>query len=62
MTSYLVALLSVVVLCAAWALFQLWLARHDPEANQRLRKCGDCRCDGDESAECERQNMQQKPV
>ncbi len=51
MISYLYSLLAVVALCAAWALFQVWLARHDPEANQRLRKCGDCRCDKGEACE-----------
>lgn len=42
---YLVALIAVVALCAAWAAFQVWLSRHDPEANRHLRKCGDCRCE-----------------
>ena len=47
MTNYLIPLLAVVLLCAGWAVFQVWLSRHDPEANQRLRKCGDCNCDSD---------------
>jgi hypothetical protein len=47
MTHYLVPLFAVVLLCAGWAVFQVWLSRHDPEANQRLRKCGDCDCDSD---------------
>ena len=51
MISYLIPLLAVVALCAAWAVFQLWLSRHDPEANQRLRKCGDCKCDKGESCD-----------
>ena len=42
MTSYLLPLFAVVALCAAWALFQLWLDRHDPDANRRSLKCGAC--------------------
>lgn len=45
MMHYLVPLLSMIALCAAWAIFQLWLSGHDRDANQRLRKCGDCSCD-----------------
>lgn len=51
MVNYLIALLAVVALCGAWAVFQVWLSRHDPEANQRLRKCGDCDCDKRDSAD-----------
>ena len=42
---YLLALLAVVLLCAGWAIFQLWLSRHDAETAQRLNKCGNCSCD-----------------
>jgi hypothetical protein len=42
MTSYLLPLLSIVALCAAWAVFQLWLAKHDPDAKRRSLKCGNC--------------------
>ena len=46
--NYLIALIAVIALCAAWAVFQIWLSRHDPEANQCLRRCGDCGCDRSE--------------
>ena len=43
MTSYLMPLLAIVALCAAWAAFQLWLAKHDPDAqDKRSLKCGGC--------------------
>lgn len=42
MTSYLLPLLAIVALCAAWAVFQLWLAKHDPDQKQRSLKCGSC--------------------
>lgn len=45
MMNQLLVLLAVVALCAGWAVFQIWLARHDPEANQCLRNCGTCNCD-----------------
>lgn len=51
MADYLVPLLSVIGLCALWAVFQLWLAKHDPDAAKRSLKCGNCgcekQCDGD---------------
>ncbi|HSM32007.1 MAG TPA: hypothetical protein VK854_15010 [Woeseiaceae bacterium] len=43
MTSYVVPLLAIVALCAGWAVFQLWLARHDPEQKKRSLKCGACK-------------------
>ncbi|MDH3756693.1 MAG: hypothetical protein OEV10_04735 [Gammaproteobacteria bacterium] len=42
MTSYLLPLLAIVALCAAWAVFQQWLAVHDPDAKRRSLKCGGC--------------------
>lgn len=45
--TYLVGLLAMTALCAAWGIFQVWLSRHDPEANQCLRNCGSCNCDRD---------------
>ena len=42
MTGYLLPLLAIVALCAAWALFQLWLDKHDPDAKNRSHKCGAC--------------------
>jgi hypothetical protein len=42
MTSYLLPLLAIVALCAAWAVFQQWLAAHDPDAKRRPLKCGGC--------------------
>ncbi len=44
MLNSLLVLLAVVLLCAGWAVFQIWLSRHDPDANQCLRNCGDCNC------------------
>jgi hypothetical protein len=42
MTNYIFPLLSVVALCAFWAIFQVWLSRHDPDAKTTSRKCGGC--------------------
>jgi hypothetical protein len=42
MTTYIFPLLAVVALCAFWAIFQLWLERHDPDAQKRSQKCGGC--------------------
>jgi hypothetical protein len=42
MTTYLLPLLAIVALCAAWAVFQQWLAAHDPDAKRRSLKCGAC--------------------
>ena len=38
----LLALLAVVVLCAFWGIFQLWLEKHDPDVKTRAQKCGGC--------------------
>ena len=40
--TYLAGILAFVGLCAAWAAFHVWLSKYDPEANQSLRRCGDC--------------------
>ena len=42
MTHYLLPLLAVILLCAFWAIFQLWLTRHDPDIEKRSTKCGGC--------------------
>ncbi len=42
MTGYLLPLLGIVVLCAAWAVFQQWLTARDPDAKRRSMKCGGC--------------------
>jgi hypothetical protein len=42
LTSYLFSLLAVVALCAFWAIFQVWLSKHDPDAARRSQKCGGC--------------------
>ena len=42
MTSYLLPLLAVVLLCAFWALFQQWLSRWDPDVEKHPAKCGGC--------------------
>ena len=45
MTHYLLVLLAVSALCAAWGMFHLWLSRRDPELAERANKCGNCNCD-----------------
>jgi len=42
MTTYLLPLLSVIALCVFWAIFQVWLSKHDPDAKTRSAKCGGC--------------------
>lgn len=50
MTTYLFPLLAVIALCAFWAIFQVWLSKHDPDAVTNSRRCGACgrkdECDG----------------
>jgi hypothetical protein len=50
MTNYLVPLLAIIALCAFWAIFQLWLAKHDSDLAKRSLKCGNCGCE----EQCER--------
>lgn len=45
MTAHLVPLLAIVGLCAFWAIFQLWLFKHDPDAERRATKCNGCNCE-----------------
>jgi hypothetical protein len=41
--SHLLALIGLSLLCAAWVLFQRWLARQDPEKKAGYRPgCGAC--------------------
>lgn len=49
--NHVLALLAVVALCAGWAVFQVWLSRHDPQANRCLRRCGDCNCETHRAAD-----------
>jgi hypothetical protein len=42
--NFLLPLLAMIALCAGWAVFQIWLSRHDPDANRCLRNCGSCSC------------------
>jgi len=42
MTTYLLPLLSVTALCVFWAIFQVWLSKHDPDAKNTSAKCGGC--------------------
>ena len=42
--NYLLPVLAMIALCAGWAVFQIWLSKHDPDANQCLRNCGSCKC------------------
>jgi hypothetical protein len=42
MTTYIFPLLSIIALCVFWAIFQLWLSKHDPDAKTRSAKCGGC--------------------
>jgi len=41
MTTYFYPLLSIIALCAFWAIFQVWLSKHDPDAT-KSSKCGGC--------------------
>jgi len=41
-TTYILPLLAVIALCGFWAIFQLWLEKHDPDAKTRSQKCGGC--------------------
>lgn len=42
LTTYALPLLAVIALCAFWAIFQIWLFKHDPDAKRRSQKCGGC--------------------
>jgi hypothetical protein len=42
MMTYMFPLLAVTALCAFWAVFQIWLSRHDADAKARSQKCGGC--------------------
>ncbi|MGB5333418.1 MAG: hypothetical protein WBM80_06015 [Woeseiaceae bacterium] len=42
MMTYILSLLALILLCGLWAVFQLWLSRHDPDAKARSLKCGGC--------------------
>ena len=42
LTSYILPLLAIVALCAFWAIFQTWLFKHDPDAEQRSQSCSGC--------------------
>ena len=42
--NYVYGLLTMVGLCAFWAVFQSWLFRHDPDAERRASKCEGCNC------------------
>ena len=44
MTTYLTVLLAIALLCGAWGVFQLWLAKHDPELAEQGNSCGNCSC------------------
>jgi len=42
MTIHIISLLGLVALCVFWAVFQLWMDKHDPDARKRPAKCGGC--------------------
>lgn len=42
MATYLLAILGLGVLCAAWVALELWLRRIDPEGAKRNDRCGHC--------------------
>ncbi len=47
MWAYLIAIAGLTALCAAWVLFQQWIARVDPEQGDcavRRGGCGGCGC------------------
>lgn len=54
LTDYLVPLLAVMLLCALWGVFQIWLQRHNPDVGKRSSKCGACgredECNREQSA------------
>ena len=64
MLNYLIPLLAIILLCAFWAVFQLWLSRRDPDAARRMQKCGNCACEtpceesDDESGDGSRDSLQ----
>jgi len=41
-TGYFFPLLAVVLLCAFWAIFQVWLSRNNPDVKTTSLKCGGC--------------------
>ena len=43
--TYALPLLAIISLCAFWAIFQVWLSRHNPDAGKRSLKCGNCECE-----------------
>jgi len=47
MATYIFAVLGLSALCVFWAVFQLWLDKHDPDAGKRPVGCGGCndRCE-----------------
>jgi len=53
LANYLIPLLAVIALCAFWAVFQVWINKHDPDAKRRSLKCGGCsrqdKCGGTDS-------------
>jgi len=51
MLTHLFAVLGLSALCAAWVLFQLWLQRVDPRADEAGRSCSGCGNCGSKSAE-----------
>jgi len=42
MASYILSLLCLVALCIFWAVFQMWLNRHDPVDDRDSVRCGGC--------------------
>ena len=42
MATYIISLLGLVALCVFWAVFQLWMDKHDPDAHKPSAKCGGC--------------------
>lgn len=40
---YILALIGITLLCAAWVKFQLWLQRIDPQRGGYRPGCGSCR-------------------
>jgi hypothetical protein len=64
--NYFLPLLSVIALCVFWAIFQVWLSKHDPDAKTKSAKCGGCgrrdECGGGAENRQEAIRQQEPPV
>jgi len=42
MLDYLLAIISLVAICSAWALFQIWIKKYNPNTVAFKSKCSGC--------------------